>query len=224
VRYERCAASPLEWIMKKAGSRSSAKRAGASRRKFYQINFDYRRDGALGFHLENENVLPPRLESLSDLVEPPRYVFDKSVGRLPRDLELCYEVWLISDRTKDVFESVDPKGFSFAPCTVRVPKGVWDGPRYWLCKVLRVLDALDESRSRLRIGIRDDPRYRDFGQKFYEFFGGVELVFKENLIGDAHMFRMAHYESCAICDLELKDACKSAGLKGLLFEDVSKLR
>ncbi|MDD1518514.1 DUF1629 domain-containing protein [Bradyrhizobium sp. WBAH42] len=39
-----------------------------------------------------------------------------------------------------------------------------DGPKFWLCDVVRVLDALDESQSRLRIGIRDDIRFLDHGQ------------------------------------------------------------
>lgn len=199
------------------------KRAGASRRKFYEIT-PYRRGGALGFTLENEDAFPSGFGCLSDLDEIPRFVFDKSRGRLPRDLERWSWVWLISDRTKIVFESVDLKAFSFVPCAVRTPKGEWDGPQYWLCKVLRVLDALDESRSRLRIGIRDDPRYRDFGQKYYEFVGEAELVFREDLIGDAHVFRMAHFERCAICDQEMKNACKSAGLRGLMFDDVRNLR
>jgi hypothetical protein len=122
-----------------------------------------------------------------------------------------------------VFESVDSEGFSFIPCTVRVPKGVWDGPGYWLCDVIRILDALNEDLSRLKIGIREDPVYRDFGQKYYQLFGGSELVFNEELVGDTHVFRMAHLKSCIICDQEMKGACKSAGLKGILFRDVSNL-
>ena len=195
------------------------KRAGANRRKFYEVA-PYRRGGALGFTLENEDAFSPGLERLSDLDELPSFVLDKSRGRLPRDLEVYRAAWLISDRTKAVFESVDPKGVEFAPCTVRVPKGLWDGPRYWLCKATRVLDAVDESRSRLIIGIRDDPRYRDFGKKVYGFFKGAKLIFREDLIGDAHMFRMAYYKSWTICDQKLKNACKSAGLRGLLFNDV----
>lgn len=209
--------------MKKVDSKLSAKRAGPSRRKFYEVT-RYRRGGLLGFTLENEDALPSGLECLSALDELPRCVFDQSRGRLPRDLEVCYGAWLISDRTKIVFESLDPKAFLFVPCIVRTPKGAWDGPQYWLCNVVRVLDVLDESRSRLRVGVRDDPRYRDFGKKYYDFFGGAELVFREDLIGDAHIFRMAHYGGCAICDQELKDACKSAGLRGLLFNDVLTLR
>ena len=82
-----------------------------------------------------------------------------------------------------------------------------------------VLDALDECRSRLEIGIGDDPRKCDFGQKYYRCFGRTELVFREDLVGDAHIFRMAYYDFWAICDEELKNACKSAGLK-IYFTDV----
>jgi len=199
------------------------KRAGASRRKFYEIT-PYRRGGLPGFTLENKDAFPSGFDGLSDLDDLPRFVFDKARGTLPRDLERWSAVWLISDRTKVVFESVDAKAFSFVPCAVRTPKGVWDGPQYWLCQVLRILDALDESRSRLRIGIRDDPRHPGFGQKYYEFVGEAELVFREDLIGDAHVFRMAHFQSCVICDQEMKSACKSAGLRGLLFDDVRNLR
>ena len=204
-------------------SRSSTKRAGARRKKFYEI-IPYRRCVALDFTWENEDLFAAGFEYLSDLDEVPRFVFNKSRGTLPRDIERCYEGWLISDRTRAVFEFVDPKAFSFVRCAVRTRKGIWDGPQYWLCKVLRVLDALDETRSRVRIGVRDDPRYRDLGQKYYDLFRGAELVFREDLIGSAHVFRMAHYESCAICDQEMKDACKSAGLRGLLFKDVRNLR
>ena len=103
-------------------------------------------------------------------------------------------------------------------------RGQYDGPKFWLCDVVRVLDALDESQSRLRIGIRDDIRFLDHGRKYYEFlaFGG-KLVFREIAIGNAHIFRMAHKELTYICDQEFKDACKSAGLKRIRFKDVLKM-
>lgn len=122
-----------------------------------------------------------------------------------------------------MFESVDPNGFEFAPCTVRASKGAWAWPPYWLCRVVRVLEALDECRSRLEIGIGDDPRRRDFGQKYYRYPSRAELVFREDLIGDAHMFRMSYYDAWAICDEELRNACKSAGLM-IYFTDVLKHR
>ncbi|WP_370989740.1 imm11 family protein [Bradyrhizobium sp. DN5] len=47
----------------------------------------------------------------------------------------------------------------------------------------------------------------------------------EAAIGNAHIFifRVAHYDAAIICDQDLKDACKSTGLKRIRFEDVSKL-
>ncbi|WP_271617454.1 imm11 family protein [Bradyrhizobium sp. CCBAU 51745] len=206
-----------------AEQRPRRSRAVARRRKFYRVD-DFRSVGdSFSFELENAKELPSGLERISDLAETPRIVFDRSAVRRPRDLAPLWYAWLISDRTKAVFESVDPNGFVFAPCTVRVPKGTWDRPPYWLCQVVRVLDALDECRSRLNIGVCDDPHMRNFGQKYYGFGGRTELVFREDLIGDAHIFRMAYYDSWAICDEELRNACKSAGLK-IYFTDVLNYR
>jgi Protein of unknown function (DUF1629) len=204
-------------------SKPIAKRRQARNRTFYVMSFNYRRGGMPGYFLEDESVLPPGLERLPDFVEPPHFIFDEAVGDLPGDLEQYDDFWLISDRTKLAFESFDPAAFSFVPCDVRVTNGVWNGPRYWLCDVVRVLDALDEAKSRLKIGIQEDARYRDFGKKFYSFLAGAELVFREDAVGDAHVFRMAYSESTVICDQELRGACKSAGLKGILFKDVSHL-
>ncbi|MGY8666473.1 DUF1629 domain-containing protein [Bradyrhizobium sp. UFLA05-109] len=202
---------------------SIPRRPRARKRKFYVIGPDYRVGGKPGFRLEDNNILPRGHYHLPPFDKPPRFVFDKRAGDLPRDLESYYGFWLVSDRTKAVLEAVDPKGFSFALCDVRIPNGVYEGPRYWFCDVLRVLDALDEATSRLKIEMLDDVRYRRFGEKFYNFSGGAELVFREDVVGDAHAFRMAYRGSTVICDQVMKDACKSAGLKRIWFEDASKL-
>jgi Protein of unknown function (DUF1629) len=192
-------------------------------RKFYDVGPDYRRGGRPGFWLEDESVLPKEHHHLPHFVEPPRLVFDKRMGDWPCDLEDYRGFWLVSDRMKAVLEAVDPEGVSFVRCDVRLPNAIYEGPPYWFCDVLRVLDALDETQSRLKIGIREDERYRDFGKKFYSFAGGAELVFREDAIGSAHVFRMAHYEATVICDQVLKDAAKSAGLRKIWFWDVAKL-
>ena len=84
-------------------------------------------------------------------------------------------------------------------------------------------DALDEARSRLKIGIREDKAYIDFGKKYYDITGGGELVFREDAIDDAHVFRMAHLERTVICDQTMKDTCKATGLKGIKFDDAAKV-
>jgi hypothetical protein len=198
-------------------------------RKFYLMSYDYTKGGAQGYSLENILSLAPDRKGLEsprgrrgfrDYPEAPCFLFDKKVGRLPQDVEGFDDYWLVSDRAKSVFEAADPAGVAFLPCDVRLPHGDYDGPRYWLCDVLRVLDALDEARSRLKIGIRDDERYADFGRKYYSV--PIDLVFRDDAIGDAHVFRMAHMRGTIICDQTMKDACKVAGLKGIRFVDASK--
>lgn len=158
-----------------------AKRPRARKRRFYEIGPNFALGGGLGFCLEDRSVLPPHGVSRLPASTPPvSCVFDKSVGKLPCDIELCSAWWLVSERTKALFERLDPEAFVFVPCEVRMRRGQYDGPKFWLCDVVRVLDALDESQSRLRMGIRDDISFLDHGRKYYEFlaFGG-KLVFRE---------------------------------------------
>lgn len=200
-----------------------ARRPRAPKSRFYNMGLNSYTGSGRGFWIEDESVLPPHgVDRLPASTPPVPYVFDKSKGSPPYDLELCYAWWLISDRTKEVFEQVDAEAFVFVPCNVRVPKGSYHGPNYWVCDVVRVLDSLDEAESHLRIGVRDDVRYLDHGKKYYELIPGYKLVFKEASIGNAHIFRMAHNEATVICDQELKDACKYAGLRGIGFRYVLK--
>ncbi|WP_453947143.1 imm11 family protein [Bradyrhizobium sp. USDA 372] len=74
----------------------------------------------MGYWLEDESVLPPHgVRRLPASTPPIPYVFDKSVGQLPCDLEVCFAWWLVSDRTKALFEKLDPEAFVFVPCDVR---------------------------------------------------------------------------------------------------------
>lgn len=201
---------------------AGAKRPRVRRHRFYRMR--PKGGGRRGYWVEDESVLPPhRVYRLPASNPHVPYVFNKKKGRLPYDIELCYQWWLISDRAKAVFERLDPEAFVFVPCDVRTPQGIYDGPKYWLCDVARVLDALDESQSSLRIGIRNDVRYLDHGKKYYELFTGDKLVFRDAAIGNAHIFRMAFNDSAVICDQDFKDACTSAGLKRIWFHDVLKL-
>jgi hypothetical protein len=209
----------------------AARQRKPRKRKFYDMSFDYNREGFPGYPLENLEVLAPDERVLRppswqrgfpQYPEAPRFLFDKKIGRQPQDLELFHSYWLVSDRTKTVFQTLDPAGFAFVACNVRLPHGDYDGPGYWLCDVIRVLDALDETQSRLKIGIRDDKAYRDFGKKYYSMSGGAELAFREDAIGEAHVFRMEYLQAVVICDQVMKDACKGAGLKGIKFRDASK--
>src|SRR5262249_18496469 len=145
--------------------------------------------------------------------EPPRVLIDRKLGRPLRDLELCNEYWLVSDKLKIVLETADPKGSAFVRCDTHL-RGGEPGPSYWLCDVVRVLDAVDEEESQLKI-------YDEEYHKSYSLSGGARLIFKEETVGSAHIFRMAYFRPAVICDQFLKDACMAARLKGPTFKDAA---
>lgn len=155
-----------------------------------------------------------------DYPETPQLAFTgtKRKGRLPRDLDAESGLWLVSERLKQAFESVDPDGFAFAACDFTLPDGS-KGPQYYLCDVVRELDALDEGKSRVKIKTGDEW----VGGKAYDLSGSASLVFKDNTVGSAHIFRMVHRATTVVCDSILRDACKAMEpkLNGLWFIDAT---
>ena len=77
---------------------------------------------------------------------------------------------------------------------------------------MRVLDALDEEKSEIRIKTAKD------GSKFYSFLGGFNLIFKEDVVGSHHIFRMKYHGYAVICDEQVRLTCKAAELAGPRFE------
>jgi hypothetical protein len=158
--------------------------------------------------LQGMRILRGSKPGFPKLPETPRYYIDPP----PCDLEQNQGYWLVSDRMKQVLEAVDADAFAFVKSDVRLRNGE-PGLVYWLCDVMRVLDALDEAKSRV-------ATYMDgFNEKAYDLLVplGAKLVFQDDAVGSAHIFRMAYYEAGIVCDEVLKDACKSARLKGIRF-------
>jgi uncharacterized protein DUF1629 len=205
-------------------NRSAPKRGSQPKaRKFYNMGLDLRVRGRAGYKFENESLLlqgqrllspPAGRRGFTDYPERPRFLFDNKIGHFPRDLELCHSFWLISDLMKTVLQSVDPEGVAFLPCEVRFADGE-PGPVSWLCDVLRVLDAVDETASRLEI-----KYLPEYNAKTYQLAGGAHLVFREEVIGAARIFRLAHLTPAIFCDQQIKEACKAAALKGVRFVEL----
>jgi len=189
-------------------------------RSFYRMDANYNLGGAPGLRLENADAVERYLHGwrwdpyYSKLPERPRFLFDKKLGRPPRDIEGYVGHWLVSAHMKSILEEVDRDAFSFASCEVCLRDGT-AGPDRWLCHVVRELDALDEQASELRI-------VEEMGQKVYLLTGPTRLVFREDAVGSAHVFRMHFMDVVVICDQAMKDACRQAGLKGVDFADVKK--
>jgi hypothetical protein len=205
-------------------SKSGRVKRQSEGRKFYKVSIKSG-GGRIGLELENKAAIiptgryvlipPPGQRGFPVFEETPCFVFDKRRGRMPRDLEEFHDYWLVSDRMKRVLEAVDAEGIAFEKCETRVPTGE-SGGDYWLCDVLRIIDAVDEAASNLKIEW-------DRGHKIYSLMGGANLVFDKSAVGPAHVFRMAHLEASVICDSLFKTKCNAAGLKGIDFRDVSKI-
>ncbi|UGY16546.1 imm11 family protein [Bradyrhizobium septentrionale] len=205
---------------------TAEKRAKTRARKFYLMGPDITKGGGAGFEVQNlaallcgRRVLGPPVgeRGFADFDEPPRVLIAGSLGRPPRDLEMYHEYWLVSDRLKQVLEAVDPAGIACVKCAVRNCDGT-DRPDYWLCDVLRVLDAVDEGASRVKISRRD---YEGRPWKGYSLLGGASLIFRGDVVRAAHIFRLQFLTPQIICDQELRDACKKSGLKGIRFRDAA---
>src|SRR5271155_4243786 len=156
----------------KIGSVKRVRRPKA--RKFYDTGPDYYSGGAPPYEIENRKVLlwegltvfgsHPHRRGFPNYTETPRVLLNKKAHRPIRDLEDCSGYWLISDRAKQLFESLDPDGFAFVKCEVRFTDGD-PGPLLWLCDVVRVLDALDEQPSS-GVGIRYDSEGKKYNFAF----------------------------------------------------------
>jgi len=203
------------------GSPPERRRGKAKARRFYVVGLA-RFQTAPGWEMENLAVLaggrqvliPPPGRGFVPFPEPPRLVIDKSLGRAPTDWELFHDYHLVSDRMKSLLEALDMEGVRFVRCETRYRDGR-AAPTYWLCDVVRVLDAVDEAKSVLEI------EYPTPGRKVYNLRGRSSLVFKEDSVGAAHIFRLLFYPTI-VCDQVAKDACKEAGMRGIGFTDATK--
>lgn len=203
------------------GSPPKMRRVKAKDRKFYVVGIGGFRT-APGWEMENlaaltggrQVLIPPRERGFVPFPESPRLVIDESLGRAPADWELFHDYWLVSDRMKSLLEKLDLEGVRFVRCETRYRDGR-AAPIYWLCDVVRVLDAVDEAKSVLEI------EYPTPDRKVYNLSKKSSLVFKEESVGPAHIFRLRFYPM-TVCDQVLKDTCKEVGIRGIGYTDATK--
>ena len=214
------------WAGASAGGTGSSKdapkgRRAAKSRKFYIVDTQVR-SRAAGLRLVNDDELfrdgvpilspPDGRRGFRDYPVMPVFLANEKAGRIDRDFEIYSGYWLITDRMKSVLETVDPDASEFLKCDTRLPDGA-EGPRHWLCDVVRVLDALDEEKSIIKIDTSD------MGRKIYNLFGPRSLIFNPDAVGQCRVFRMKYFEPVVICDEELRRACKENGITGIRFKD-----
>jgi len=195
-------------------------RTGAKQkpRKFWRISSSIY-SAAPGIKFLNEDLLtevtgsrifgaPIGRRGFAEYPEPPLLLIDKKLGKPLKDLQSFYDYFLISEKTKSVFESLDPDAFAFCKCETRMPDGT-EGPEYWLCDVLPMLDAVDEENSIMDIEIDKN------GHKWYGFVGIFDVKIIEDMVSNRKIFRLLYGQYSIFCDESFKLACR--GLKGLGF-------
>jgi len=194
-------------------------------RRFHTISWSFFH-GLADFEIENLDVLlrsspisgalypPLERRGFPEYPEKPQVVIGKRrKGPPPSDIELFHSYWLVSDRLKLLFESVDSSAFAFQACNVTLRDGS-RGPMYWLCDVIRVLEAFGQPTvQELRTNRNRFPSLRN--QR--------ALLFDETVIGDSHVFRTPYWPD-VFCDQSVKDVCRAAGMKGLRFVDCTPKR
>ncbi|MCD0258366.1 DUF1629 domain-containing protein [Xanthomonas melonis] len=153
--------------------------------------------------------------------EKPHLVHVPALGGMPRDFENLFGIWIVSEALKTLFEAVDSAGFAFAACDFTLADGS-PGPQLYLCDVVRTLDALDEDASRVKIKFERDHQSGE-DVKLYSAAGGASLVFKEEVVGNAHVFRQERLGTDAICDRALADALNAANFDGVRLRDSASL-
>ncbi|MGY6086360.1 imm11 family protein [Stenotrophomonas sp. SM006] len=200
--------------------------------EFYLLRPDVRGGGrGHGVVLENENELPlpehlsepPSAGGIGSMNEIPRLRYDSRIGEMPEDLQAGFKgYWLVSEALKSAMQTMDADGFSFMKCEFRLEDGSEAAPHY-LCEVVRVLDAIDEDASSVKILTDDYPN-----GKYYSIGGGAKFAFRKSVIGTAHVFRTP-YTSNAFCDRAMRNFLIESGFgrhpnaRGVRLTDASDI-
>jgi hypothetical protein len=193
------------------------KRQSRGRRWFFVIDYYL---GLEDFDVVNLNLLsagkkvlqPPFGQNGFPIYpENPKIVFGMKGRKKFRDLIPFSAYWIISERLKSLFESIDAGAFAFHACDVKLSDGS-DGPPYWFVDVVRVIDAVDEVAS-AKIVMAGKTGY-----KTYAICPTTPVYFKLHLIESAHVFRAPHSRGTIFSDHYIRDACQTQKMVGIAFK------
>ena len=147
--------------------------------------------------------------------EKPVLQIKEKPRKMPKDIDYCGGYWLVSEKCKTFFEDIDPLAFEFVECDCLDVNGIPIKPR-WFCDVIRVVDALDEQKTKVTI------KAPEGWHKSYEIEVTSNLYFRKSVIPDnCHIFKMAFYEETCIIDRPFRDRLKSVHITNSRVTDVS---
>lgn len=148
----------------------------------------------------------------------PTFLLDSAHGRV----DLCdveaelRDLWIVSDRAKQLFESLDADAFEFQEIAwVPNARGAQQ-ERRWLCDIVRFVDALVEEKSQPYV--TTDPSGVRFASP-----QGFPAFFSQSAIGRNHIFRLKYDPLFIACDWTFRDAFQSAKFTNLHFETAGRI-
>ena len=158
---------------------------------------------------------------MPDDMETPVFAFDLTNGSKLSDFEIGDGTrWLVSARAKQVFQAVDKNAFVFRKATTHIldNSGERAGPDYFLCDVVRFVDAVDEGRSEVRVEEAQANR-----QRSVLVFLGAKNVFRRSAVGDSKIFRLMFTPDTIACTETLRGGVMEAELTNVTFKLLGKL-
>lgn len=214
-----------------------AKKSISKKVRYYVMSHDYTRGGPVGWEFVNYNTVQPGWHGvnrrsgwpdgylqmprgpwlLGDLAEAPCFHIDRKHGQPPRDLEITDGVFLVSPAMKAVLKAVDPDACEFVRCETVLRSGE-PGRETWLCAITRAFVGAVDPHASVDLIIRSGPD----GLPGYNLRSATRLRLIPEVVGNAHLFHIAEMSRYVFCDQSVKDACKVAGLTGILFRPISK--
>jgi hypothetical protein len=140
-------------------------------------------------------------------VSPPKIVFEKKGTCEPMDFYEFDRIWVISERLKAILENFDRDGFEFVRTETLYDGGAREGPSYWFCDVIRVLDCIDEDASTLN--------YYQSPRKRYSVIKNA--VMRPEAAGSAHVLRLRYYSWRVLGDDVFRNLVRAHKVSGIGF-------
>lgn len=148
-------------------------------------------------------------------MEQPLLVFERPMGSLPFvDVLLIHRgLWLVTEAAQSVFANTDREAFEFCEAITRLHDGS-EGPKYWVCDVVRFLDAVDEAVSPVTVTVHPSVT-TGASMRSVSYSLGADNVFKASVINGFHVFRALYAPGDVFCDEFAARAIERARLVGL---------
>jgi len=203
-------------------NRADRPRCRKTGRRYYQLEIDLSLSRSPWCVRENEAALKKGFPADSNLPfqgyvfsEHPKISFDRKKRRGPlRDVDrITLGIWLVADRVKMLFEKIDPDGFRFAKVEMDYRNFEEPGPGYWFCEIVRMLDCVDEERSKLTY-------YDNVPFKAYRALIDVKML--PEVVGTAHAFRLKKSPLTDVVDDVIANAVKAEKIEGFRFVDIQR--